>query len=420
MQTRILIAHPGATQPLFEMVGVVHRLGYETRFWTGYVFDPEGWIERLTSALPNTPRQRLMRDLERRRSDAIPTTAVTRLPWLEFATIGSLRFLPRGIVSSSRLLGLRNAFFDRRVAREVRRMRPAAVIAVDSAARDTIRAASASGVRSILHQSIGHVAIGQRILEEEASLKPEWADSMPLQMPAHLIDRACQEALEADVVLASSNYVRRTLLEIGVSAERIRDLPYGVRIDRFAPAPPGQRTSDEKFRILYVGQISQRKGIAYLLEAVRTLGRKDIEVTLVGSIIGRGRGLAPYLDFIRHVDNRPHSELPAVYRNADLFVYPSLHEGSAQAIMEAMASGLPAIVTPNAGSLVRDGVEGYIVPIRDANLLARKIDALYRDRERLRDLGTAARRRMAEFSWRTYQDGLAHILMELTGGPGSS
>jgi glycosyltransferase involved in cell wall biosynthesis len=228
------------------------------------------------------------------------------------------------------------------------------------------------------------------------------------------VEGARREALEADFILAPSAYVESTLREIGVRPERILVLPYGVRADRFAPAQ-GNPRKEHPFRILYVGQISQRKGLAYLLEAVRRLGRGDVELLLVGSIVGSGAGLRPYAGRFRHLANRPHSELPEIYRSADLFVYPSLHEGSAQAIMEAMACGLPAIVTPNSGSLVRDGIEGRLVPIRDVDALAGAIEELYADRERLRAFGAAARQRAEAHDWNNYAARFAELLAGVAG-----
>ena len=117
----------------------------------------------------------------------------------------------------------------------------------------------------------------------------------------------------------------------------------------------------------------------------------------------------------RHLANRPHGELAEIYRSADLFVYPSLHEGSAQAIMEALACGLPAIVTANAGSVVREGIEGHIVPIRDVQALAERIEGLYRDRVRLAGFSEAARRRAEDHDWSRYAAGLEPLLKEIGG-----
>jgi hypothetical protein len=409
----LLIAHPGSLQLLYGIFAAARQAGWRPELWTGYFYEEAGLIERMAARLPGRFGAALTRELRRRGSDMVPAEAVVRLPWLELTTVAALRSLAR-FGSLPRLLGVRNAIFDRLVAAEVRRHPPAIAMPVDTAALQTILVARSVGVPSLLNQTIGHVAVGQRILLEEAERHPDWADSMPLALPAGLVERARREALEADFILAPSSYVEATLIEIGVRPERILVLPYGVRTDRFSPARAEAR-KEGPFRILYVGQISQRKGLAYLLEAARRLGRTDIELLLVGSVVGSGAGLRRHEGLFRHLASRPHSELPEIYRSADLFVYPSLHEGSAQAIMEAMASGLPAIVTPNAGSVVREGIEGHLVPIRDVDGLAERILGLTRDRDRLRAMGAAARRRAEEHDWDHYAAAFERLLDRVSG-----
>lgn len=98
------------------------------------------------------------------------------------------------------------------------------------------------------------------------------------------------------------------------------------------------------------------------------------------------------------------------FQRADIFVYPSLYEGSAIAIYEALASGLPVITTPNNGSRITDGVEGFIVPIRDVEALKEKILVLYEDRELRETMGTNARKRAEEFTWATYRRKVGYLL----------
>jgi glycosyltransferase involved in cell wall biosynthesis len=167
------------------------------------------------------------------------------------------------------------------------------------------------------------------------------------------------------------------------------------------------------FRILFVGQLSQRKGIKYLLEAVKQLRIPQLELTLVGGIVGSGKGLIAYRDDFQHVDNVPHYEVHHYFQRADVFVYPSLHEGSAIAIYEALASGLPVITTPNSGSVVRDGVDGFVVPIRDVDALTEKILALWENDEMRKEMGRNARSHSERFTWETYRRGLAALVGHL-------
>ena len=92
----------------------------------------------------------------------------------------------------------------------------------------------------------------------------------------------------------------------------------------------------------------------------------------MGLIAGSGRGIAQYRDYFTYRTHVPHIEMPRLFRQADIFVFPSLHEGSALCTYEALACGLPVITTANSGSVVRHGIDGFIVPIRDVEALTEK------------------------------------------------
>jgi glycosyltransferase involved in cell wall biosynthesis len=107
------------------------------------------------------------------------------------------------------------------------------------------------------------------------------------------------------------------------------------------------------------------------------------------------------------VPHVPYHEVHRLFAEADIFVYPSLHEGSAFATYEAMASGLPVVATPNTGSVVRDGVDGFIVKPRDVESLMERIEWLYRQPDLRRTMGASARRRAESFTWGAYRERIA-------------
>jgi glycosyltransferase involved in cell wall biosynthesis len=252
------------------------------------------------------------------------------------------------------------------------------------------------------------------LLGEEARLHPDFAGSLPAAVVDWLVERCSGEARMADLVLAGSEYVKSSLIELGVDPSRIAVIPYGVDTERFCPL---RRPCDSEFRLLFVGQIGQRKGIKYLLEAVKQLKLPGMQLVLIGRLEGEvEKGLAAYQDYFTHVPNIPHHEVHASFQKADVFVYPSLHEGSAIAIYEALASGLPVITTPNSGSVVRDGVEGFVVPIRNVNALKEKILLLYENKELREQMGQNARKRAEEFTWEAYRERLGGLLHRLLKG----
>jgi glycosyltransferase involved in cell wall biosynthesis len=104
----------------------------------------------------------------------------------------------------------------------------------------------------------------------------------------------------------------------------------------------------------------------------------------------------------------------AVYQQADVFTFPTIEEGSALVTYEALACGLPVVTTPNAGSVVRDGVEGLLVPIRNVEALAAALECLRADERLRREMGRAARARAEEFTWDGYGETLARVLRQAT------
>ena len=104
------------------------------------------------------------------------------------------------------------------------------------------------------------------------------------------------------------------------------------------------------------------------------------------------------------------------YARADVFVLPSLSEGMALAHLEAMAAGVPVIATPNCGSVVRDGVDGFIVPVRDREMLAARIEEIVSDRQLRERMSINARQRAQEFSIERYGERLLAVLAPLVQG----
>ena len=181
-------------------------------------------------------------------------------------------------------------------------------------------------------------------------------------------------------------------------------LPYGVDLEYFPDASPNP---DSPFRVVYVGQITLRKGILDLLEAFRLLGLPDAELLLIGTM---DRSLLPllrpYQHLFRHLEAVPKTELTRHYANSSVFVLPSLADSFSLATLEAMASGLPVIVTPNTGAseLITEGKHGFIVPIRDPGAIASKLHALYDQRAMCVEMGQNAQRLAKAQSWEKYED----------------
>lgn len=401
----VLVHHPGSSHLPYNLVASLQRLGWDCMFETGYFYREHALSSRLARRLPGTIGARVTRQLKRRHHPGVDAGRLRLRPFAELVYIGARQFGQGGMRLES-VMTWRNEHFDAAVARQVRRLRPNVVVGHSGATLLAGRAAHNVGALTILNQDNAHVESWIKIQRAEVTLAPEF-DEPQLAVPERLSDRAKREIAESDHVLVPSEFVRDSLMEHGADPSRISILPYGVDIDQFHPSP---RLGDDGLRILFVGHVGLLKGVRYLLEAVRRLAIADITVTMIGRMTCDPAALEPWRGLFNHIPHVPFQEVPALYREADVFVFPSLVEGSAFVTYEALASGLPVITTPNAGSVVRDDQDGIIVPIRDVDALMLAIERLYKDPELRRSMARNARARAEEFSWSNYGNRLAALL----------
>ena len=163
-------------------------------------------------------------------------------------------------------------------------------------------------------------------------------------------------------------------------------------------------------RVLFVGTLQLRKGVQYLTEALRQLPSKFFEARFVGPNLLSDyvtRELSRDFELVGAV---PRSEMSAHYQWADVFVLPTLSEGSANVCAEALAAGLPVITTPNAGSTVEHEMNGLIVPARDSSALASAIEGLVNDEGLRQALGRAVSGSASFESFEDYTEALSNIV----------
>ncbi len=207
-------------------------------------------------------------------------------------------------------------------------------------------------------------------------------------------ERDRQKYLLSDLILVPSDFVRDAVLALGAEPSKISLVPYGIDRRRLElPSRPIQG------RILFVGSVGLRKGSHYLAEAARCLALRRIrcEVRVVGPV-GRDIASQPLFAGPTYAGQIPRSEIHREFAQADVFVLPSIAEGMAIATLEAMAAGLPVVTTRNAGSCIRDGIDGFIVAAGDAASLASAIGRIIADRPLRETMSQNARERAAEFT----------------------
>lgn len=162
--------------------------------------------------------------------------------------------------------------------------------------------------------------------------------------------------------------------------------------------------------VLVCGWNQSRKGIVYLLRAWQAIRRPGWRLQLLGGLprdLGPLEGLLEGVELLGRV---PHGEVPQAMAEADVFVFPSLFEGSAVVTYEALASGLPSVVTPSSGSVARDGIDGIVVPPADVSRLAEAMETLGNDPDLRATYARASRMRAEQFDWPRYHQAVAEAV----------
>lgn len=263
----------------------------------------------------------------------------------------------------------------------------------------SLEKAKANASITVVERASSHITTQMALLDEEYE---RFGVKARVQL-RRMIDRCLAEYALADYITVPSQFAYDSFMQQGVADRKLIHLPFGAELSRFFP---GQK-SDDVFRVLFVGEVGLQKGVAYLLEAWSRLKLTNAELVLVGPRHPNFKKvLADYrqkADFV--MAGRVASPLE-YYQQASVFVLPSLQEGSALVTYEAMACGLPSIVTTNTGSPVQDGEDGFVISIRDSDALQEKLLYLYENEDARHEMGRRAIERVKEFTWERYGEAL--------------
>jgi glycosyltransferase involved in cell wall biosynthesis len=228
--------------------------------------------------------------------------------------------------------------------------------------------------------------------------------------------RLVQEVEECDYLLVGSNFVKKSYIKKGFAPQKIHLINYGVDLSRFRPLLNKKEKESDKnsiFRVICVAQISPRKGHIYLLEAWKQLNLSNSELLFIGSLNKEMHTvLVKYDGLFKHIPFVPNAELYKYYSQSSVFVLPSLEEGFACVVPEAMACGLPVVVTENTGTsdIVEHSKDGFIVPIRSAATIAEYLELLYSNRDLCHAMSQAAlAKSQSNLSWQQYADKLCNF-----------
>ncbi|WP_430298473.1 glycosyltransferase family 4 protein [Sinomonas sp. B1-1] len=310
------------------------------------------------------------------------------------------------------LLSWRNRGYQRQVLKFHDRYRPRVIIAQYTAAREIFAAADASTIR-ILSYPIAHHAWLDRSMREEGERNPRWAALLQgHDLAAEDIALLDEEIELADVVVVPSTFAAQTFIDSGINRDKLVVVPLGCDFLDLSEIHSASAGPDQGFRVLYAGQVTQRKGVGYLVEAVEEL--EGVHLELVGGCTPMARNLISRFSRTAIYPSLPREELLLRMRASSVLVLPSLAEGFGLVALEAMSVGCPVILSHQtfAGDIVLDGRNGFLLPTVDKESIRNKLTEVMSapDLDRVAHEGA---RTAKTYSWDRYAGEFTSVLDDL-------
>lgn len=410
---RIILTHPGK-QHSFRLAKALKQAGLLYRYITT--------VYRKEHSLLHALLETALSDDNRRRARGRRCAALDDGEVVQFDDLwGLLLLLAYRLDSSGRVSNrLKHRIsldFQEKVARYAIDHQADAVIAYDTNAAlcfERLRQ-NAPHIKRILDSAHPARNYLHKIYNEKMAASGEFAKTYEKHRYINSWEEgenARLEMLSAQYHIVASSFSRDALKYCGIAEENIFLAPYGVDASIFVP---GQKEYG-RLNVLFVGEINQRKGIAQVLGAAKTLHCENIDFHLVG---GGGEYCAelyrPYEPYARFHGRVPFAELTRLFAQAGIFVFPSMGEGFGLVILEALSAGLPVICSANCAGrdVIQDGYNGFVIEAGDTDALIDKIRWFNRHKELLPIMSRQARSTALEFTWEKYERKIADCMAEI-------
>ncbi|MEP5935619.1 MAG: glycosyltransferase family 4 protein [Winogradskyella arenosi] len=298
--------------------------------------------------------------------------------------------------------------FDQWVSETLQISNPDIIIGYENANLTTFQVAKELNIVTILDLAQIHHDKIVEIHKEYDFLD----DSYTPEVIQFINNRKSLALKKTDYIFTLSSFAKDSLVTNGISADKIFLVNLGIKLENFFPKMDYNK--NPKFRFLFVGTITRRKGLELIFEAFRSLNLSDAELILIGPMSNGSELLKRNKDLCQYFPYMHHEELADQYRQADVFVFPSYLDSWAQTVVEAMACGTPAIVSENTGA--KDAVKqggGFVVSTGDVNALEDKMLYLYEHRDVVEQTGRKAAKIATQYTVENYHNQIIEALEQI-------
>lgn len=408
---KVVVIHPGARMH-YAVPTLLEASGLLAHMYTDAYVGQGSWLSYIARVVPSLLDRGAIRRLKQRFAD-VPGMKVTALNlWGLYALLLLQRHRRLGRPTSDFFHWSAQGFLSR-VAASSGFKQGDLVYGFSTVSLEVFQRANELGLPCLCEQIIVPVQEFLPILSQEWERWSDWSLKQDEYWnPEVWFPREEEEWRLAAKIIAPSQYVYASLVKAGVPEKKIVIIPYAVSLETFK-ARVRRYDGNRSLRVLFVGSVDLRKGVPYLLNALGEFHQEQIDARLVGTVHLDGRKLGRFSTVADIVGRVSRKDILEFYDWADIFVLPSLSEGSAVVTYEAMASGLPRIVTPNTGAWIEEGKDGVHVPIRDSAGLANAIRMFLDSPGLVEEMSVNAIRHAVNYSWAAYQERLEQLVLSV-------
>ena len=408
---RIVVAHP-LQQHSYYTAQALEKKGFLYSYITTVYYKSEDYIYKMLARVLGADNVNRMKG---RQNKLLNDYVVKYYEILGIIYLFFTRFDKKKLIEPT-IYGILTDKFGKKVYKYCLEHKPDAIIMYDTTAYNCFKKINRSGMDTIkiLDMSSSAAPYIREIILNELDSEDIFKDSLKVKLKSYT-RRKCKKYIkeieQSDYFLVASSFVEKGLIKNGVSKDKIIYVPYGVDRSRFEVCDV-EKNNNKNIQFLFIGRVEAAKGIYYILEAFRQLSDLNIELTVVGSVDCDKKMLDIYQKNVKFVGVKSKEEIPKIYRDADVYIMPSLWEGFSLTLFEAMISGLPVIASQNSGAegIITDYEQGFIIKTGSIEEIKEKILWFVKNSDKIKGMGEKAKVLSKQYTWELYYERLIREL----------
>lgn len=406
MNKRIIVSHSGK-QYVHQLLYALQRKGYLQLFITSIWYKPNFWVYKLLLGVPVIGNVLYNKFLKKKTYPEQKEELIEQYPWKEFwrqilVQVSSKYRTEKYVFEVEKA-------HDHYVAKRLKSLKPAIFIGYEKSSLESFKEIKRQGGITVLDLAQVHYKYLIELRETQETFQDLFEDE---NLFNQINKVKAAEYEQADYILTLSEFAKSTLLKFGVDERKIKVVSLGYNPQVFKPKTQYLKPKTPKLKLVYTGTFTKRKGIHLLLQTIKELNLPGLELTIIGPILDGEELFEQYKEWFTYYDFLHHEEMVKHFHESDVYVFPSYLDSWAMTVIEAMACGLPVIVTENTGAkdAVVDGESGFVLKIDDKEALKEKIRFFYHQPDQIEVFGRQAVKAADNYQWENYYRQINNIV----------